>query len=171
MKSGLLSLTLVLLFPIVAPAQHRHAPYAGLQDREIKALSPEQVDDYLSGEGMGMALPAELNGYPGPRHVIELAGELDLSEAQLEAARAIFDSMKRDARELGTEIVALERQMDREFAGRTITAETLDTLTARIGRLQGSLRSMHLRAHLRLAEVLTDDQRAEYDRVRGYAGR
>lgn len=170
MKSGLLSLMVALLCPAVALAQHQHSPYAALQDRDIKALSPDEIDDYLNGDGMGMALPAELNGYPGPRHALELAAELGLSEAQVEAARAIFDSMKREAMELGTEIVALERELDREFAVRTVTAEALDSLTSRIGRLQSSLRSVHLRAHLELGEVLTDAQRLRYYRLRGYAG-
>ncbi len=41
------------------------APYAGFQDRPIKALSQQQIDDLQAGRGMGLALAAELNGYPG----------------------------------------------------------------------------------------------------------
>lgn len=50
------------------------SPYTGLQERPIKALSDQQIDDLREGRGMGLALPAELNGYPGPRHVLGLAG-------------------------------------------------------------------------------------------------
>jgi len=34
------------------------------ETREIKALSTEEVDGYLKGEGMGLAKAAELNGFP-----------------------------------------------------------------------------------------------------------
>src|SRR5262249_20157560 len=44
--------------------------YAGRQTRAIKALSEEDIAPLLNGEGMGMAKAAELNGYPGPKHVL-----------------------------------------------------------------------------------------------------
>jgi hypothetical protein len=43
----------------------------------------------LKGEGMGMAKAAELNGYPGPTHVLTLAKELALTESQLQQVTAI----------------------------------------------------------------------------------
>ena len=52
------------------------SPYAGEEGREIKALSAADVDAYLTGQGMGFAKAAELNGYAGPKHVLELAAEL-----------------------------------------------------------------------------------------------
>jgi hypothetical protein len=48
-------------------------PYSGMQSRSNKSLSDLQVADLQSGRGMGLALAAELNGYPGPSHVLELA--------------------------------------------------------------------------------------------------
>lgn len=41
------------------------SPYTGATQREIKTLSAEQIAGYLSGDGMALALPAELNDYPG----------------------------------------------------------------------------------------------------------
>ena len=39
---------------------------------------------------MGLALAAELNGYPGPRHVLDLADQLGLTpEQQVEAQRLL----------------------------------------------------------------------------------
>jgi hypothetical protein len=58
-------------------------PYAGLQNRSIKTLSDQQIEDLTAGRGMGLALAAELNGYPGPIHAIELAEQLHLSPEQL----------------------------------------------------------------------------------------
>ena len=57
-----------------ALGEHPLSPYAGQQTRAIKALSPEDLAGLLNGEGRGMAKAAELNGYPGPVHVLELAG-------------------------------------------------------------------------------------------------
>ena len=47
------------------------SPYAGLETRTIKALSEQQIADLRAGRGMALALAAEVNGYPGPLHVIE----------------------------------------------------------------------------------------------------
>ena len=52
--------------------KHDHGPYAGMQQRALKALSEDQIADLRAGKGMGLALAAELNGYPGPIHVLEL---------------------------------------------------------------------------------------------------
>jgi hypothetical protein len=38
---------------------------------------------------MGMAKAAELNGYPGPRHVLDLSPELHLTDAQTKLVRGI----------------------------------------------------------------------------------
>ncbi len=171
MKTATLMLSLVLLSPSIARAQHAHSPYAGHQTREIKALSAEEVEGYLNGEGMGMALPAELNGYPGPRHALQLAEELELSEEQAAAIGRIYDSMHSQAVELGAQVVQLERRLDQQFAKRSITPLTLDSLTAEIAQLQGRLRAVHLRAHLELTGVLSEAQREEYNQLRGYAGR
>ncbi len=46
-----------------------HQPYAGLQARPVKALSDQQIADLKAGRGMGLALAAELNGYPGPGYM------------------------------------------------------------------------------------------------------
>ena len=156
MKPALLFPCFVLMFPTMTHAQHAHSPYAGHQTREIKALSAEEVEGYLNGEGLGMALPAELNGYPGPRHVLQSAEELELGEEQASSVRRIYDSMKSRAVGLGTQIVQLERRLDREFAEGSITPAVLESLTDEIARLQGRLRAVHLRAHLELADVLTE---------------
>lgn len=149
---------------------HDHtSPYAGFGDREIKALAAEEIDALLDGDGLGMALPAELNRYPGPRHVLELAPMLQLSAEQRTATQAIFDEMQGLARTLGASIVELERDLDRSFAESTITEARLDELVEAIAMQRAALRAAHLRAHLRLLPVLTEAQRAQYEQARGYA--
>src|SRR5262245_58316557 len=83
-----------LCVALPAAAQAPSAPYAGQQNREIKALSPEEIRDLAEGRGMGLAKAAELNGYPGPSHVLELAAPLRLTAEQRAATQALFQRMQ-----------------------------------------------------------------------------
>ncbi len=70
MKSLLVGLSaLVASIPLMIGNAAAQSPYAGMQARPIKALSAEQIADLKAGRGLSLALAAELNGYPGPRHV------------------------------------------------------------------------------------------------------
>src|SRR5215475_1130417 len=80
MKRLVLAPAILAILCNAASAQS-HQPYAGFEQRPIKALSEQEVDDLRAGRGMGLALAAELNGYPGPSHVLELADRLDLSRS------------------------------------------------------------------------------------------
>lgn len=144
------------------------SPYAGQELRAIKALSQSEIEGLLAGRGMGYAKVAELNGYPGPLHVLELAGELELSVEQRMATQALFDQMQAAARKLGAELVAAERELDELFRGRSIDEASLSRVTAEIGHLAAQLRAVHLQAHLRQTELLSARQIAEYSRLRGY---
>jgi Spy/CpxP family protein refolding chaperone len=147
---------------------HSHAQYAGLQKRTIKALSEQQIADIRAGRGMSLAMPAELNGYPGPSHVLELAGPLALTEPQRARTQALFEQMQREARAAGEELIASETVLDQLFKGRTVTPALLSQATARAAAAQGALRETHLRFHLSMMEVLTPAQVATYNRLRGY---
>lgn len=144
------------------------SPYAGEQGRDIKALSPQDVDAYLAGQGMGFAKAAELNGYAGPKHVLELANELALTSEQRTRTEALFTSMQSQARSLGRELVDQESGLDRLFASRVVTADSLRESLDRIAALQSRLRATHLQAHLEQAAILTSEQNALYGRLRGY---
>jgi Spy/CpxP family protein refolding chaperone len=144
------------------------SPYAGAEGRDIKALSAADVDAYLTGQGMGFAKAAELNGYAGPKHVLELATELDLTAEQRTRTQALFASMQTKAVELGRQLVDEERKLDRLFASTGITQDSLQESVARIGELQADVRAAHLEAHLEQAEILTSEQRDRYLRLRGY---
>jgi Spy/CpxP family protein refolding chaperone len=143
-------------------------PYAGQQVRTIKALSDDDVAALRKGEGMGMAKAAELNGYPGPAHVLALAKQISLTEEQLRQVQLTFDRMSAAARPLGDEVIAHERTLDRLFAEGRADRDSVAAETASIGELQGRLRSVHLAAHLEMRTVLTSDQIANYFRLRGY---
>lgn len=146
-----------------------HSPYAGMEDRAVKALSAEEVAGLRAGDGLGFALAAELNGLPGPKHVLELSGELGLEEEQASAIRAIRDRMLAAARELGEEIVQAETHLDGMFARGRATAEDVRRITGHIGEMRGRLRAVHLTAHLEVTPILTAEQVVAYQRLRGYA--
>lgn len=143
-------------------------PYAGLEQRAIKALSPGQIDDYRNGRGMSLALAAELNGYPGPRHVLDLTEPLGLSPRQTAQVRTLFDRMRQDAAAIGESIVAREAELDALFAGASAQADTVETLTESIARLNGQLRNVHLRAHIAMRNLLDPAQIEAYAALRGY---
>lgn len=145
-------------------------PYAGLDERPIRALSEEKVEDLLAGRGAGYALAAELNHYPGPRHALDLAGELNLSAEQEKVIQNTFSVMEEETKALGKELVDLEERLDRSFQDEAIDEEELARITDRIASVEGRLRAAHLGAHLDLKEILSADQVATYDRLRGYAG-
>src|ERR1700730_6323137 len=155
-------------FILAASPALAQSPYAGMQARSIKSLSEQQVADLSAGRGMGLALAAELNGYPGPLHVLELADKLDLSADQRTRVKTLFDSMKQEALPLGAKLIEQEADLDRQFANHTVTPASLKSATAAIAATQGELRETHLKYHLTTVAVLTDDQRKQYAELRGY---
>ena len=144
------------------------SPYAGMQNRSLKALSEQQIEDLRAGRGMGFAMAAELNSYPGPAHVLELASALNLSEDQRDRTRALFEEMRNTAVPLGKEVLATEGELDEAFASGRIDDAALRRILTDIGRLQGELRYTHLKYHLAMRDLLSPEQIAAYDRLRGY---
>ena len=145
------------------------ASYAGQERREIKALAPAEIQDYLAGKGMGLAKAAELNRYPGPAHVLELADKLQLDAHQRVRSAAIFNGMQAQAMRQGKVLVERERELDQLFAGGGITREDLRMALEEIGRLQAEIRRTHLQAHIEQREILTPKQIVRYEELRGYA--
>jgi Spy/CpxP family protein refolding chaperone len=159
----------LLLVSSAALAQTQQ-PYAGMQDRPIKALSEEQITDLKAGRGMGLALAAELNGYPGPAHAIELAGKIGLTPDQAAKVKALFDAMKAETIPIGSILIEQERALDSEFANRTVTPASLEAATQKIGATQATLRAAHLKYHLATLAILSAEQVTRYNELRGYAG-
>ena len=71
----------------------QESPYAGQEGRRIKSLSNREIAAYLAGAGMGFAKPAELNHYPGPKHVLELLDEMELTPEQEAQAKAFEERL------------------------------------------------------------------------------
>jgi hypothetical protein len=154
----------------VASAADTSSPYAGQETREIKALSRDEINGYLSGDGMSFAKAAELNHYPGPKHVLELADQLQLSEEQRRRSQTVFEDMKAKAVSLGKQLVEKEQLLDSRFAAANISDAELVQLITEISVLHGKIRAVHLQAHLAERAVLSADQLMRYDALRGYQG-
>jgi hypothetical protein len=129
-------LAVMAVFPAFADTS-----YAGLQQRPDKALSAQQIDDLRAGRGMGMALAAELNDYPGPRYVLDLSNKLGLTPAQ-------------------------RKRVSRLFAQKRAGDAELRSITAVIARRNGDLRYVHLGYHLSVRGLLSDRQIARYATLR-----
>ncbi len=165
--------TLVFLLVMVSGCDIRAAvaqesPYAGQQHRPIKSLSEKEVNALRDGAGMGFAKMAELNSYPGPKHVLAVADELELSDALIARTQSIYDEMHGRAVALGEELIAAEQALDRRFADASIDEASLHEALSDIGRIRADLRYVHLEAHLKQRRLLSDDQVARYDELRGY---
>jgi len=163
--AGIAAVALLAAAPVGA---QQASPYAGQETREIKSLSADEVRDLEAGAGMGFAKPAELNGYPGPRHVLDLADQLALEPGQREQVQLSFDRMHQRAVDAGRELIAAERDLDALFAGGAAAPEQLEAAVARAAQARAHVRLAHLEAHLEMRDVLTPDQVAAYTRLRGY---
>jgi Spy/CpxP family protein refolding chaperone len=159
----------VVLLMVPCTLQAQEVPeHAGHHEAGSASLAEAEVAGLLSGAGMGQALAAELNGYPGPKHVVELASELELSPEQLTAAQHLEQETQAKSKALGREIVDLERALDGAFASGAIDEERLSKMVDEIGRLRAALRLNHLSAHLKMADMLSTEQRQRYSELRGY---
>lgn len=163
---------LLLVFALVFASHAVHAqhaqPYKGQQARDIKALSDQEVGQYLAGAGMGFARAAELNGYPGPMHVLELAEPLQLSPTQRSAIEELMKVHKSEARAIGAELVRAESELEALFRSADASAEAISAAVAKAARLQGEYRLSHLETHRRARAMLTPNQLMQYAALRGY---
>lgn len=155
-----------VFFMLSAHAQHN--PYAGQQAREIKALSPQEVKQYLAGAGLGYARAAELNRYPGPMHVLELADGLALTPEQRAATQKLMDAHKAEARAIGAKLVEAERTLDQLFAKTAADEAALAEQVRKVAAIQGDYRLSHLETHRRMRALLSEEQINRYVQLRGY---
>ena len=146
------------------------SPYVAQLDSPVRGLSAQEVDDLRAGRGMGFARMAELNNYPGPRHVLDLQEELKLSAEQQASIEAIFSAMHTEAQALGEQILTREEQLGAAFVGGVVDEATLQQHVMTLAELYGQLRVAHLRAHLQVTPLLTPEQITAYNELRGYIG-
>lgn len=170
--SGITLIFLVLFSGIVTAetnhSKHLHSKYKGQEKRTIKSLSKDDIEQLENGSGWGLAKAAELNGIPGPIHIIEMATEIDLSDKQRDEIEALFDTMNSQAKVLGKQLIKLEANLNDSFRDKAIDQEKLTQYVQEIANVRAKLRLSHLSAHLETPKILTKKQIALYNELRGY---
>jgi Spy/CpxP family protein refolding chaperone len=91
-----------------------------------------------------------------------------LTPEQVGKLRTLFEAMKAEAIPLGSALISQERNLNEEFAQRTVTLARLEVVTQQIGATQAALRAAHLKYHLSTVVILTPEQVAHYNELRGY---
>jgi hypothetical protein len=159
------------VIPVVVSASetsHRSA-YAGEETRAIKSLSADDIAELRRGGGWGLAKAAELNGLPGPTHLLDMKDEIALNDDQIAAIEKIYAAMKAAAIVEGENLIALEEDLERHFRDGTITEEILSASLEAIAATRKDLRYIHLSAHLQTPEILSEAQITQYNTLRGYS--
>ncbi len=152
-----------------AVAEETRQPYKSFEARDITSLSDQDIAALQDGSGWGLALPAELNGYPGPAHVLELSDELDLSDDQKQHVTSIFEEMRADAITKGEALIVAEYKLDQGFKSGDLDETSLKQLIDDAEAARADLRFVHLSRHLMTLEFLDDEQVTAYAVLRGYA--
>jgi len=164
MAISLTSLTLI------AASEHEYtSEYVGQEERDIKSLSDEDIRELKAGAGWGLAKAAELNGLPGPKHILEMKKEIELTSEQERMVVTLYNDMNKEAIALGNKLIEYEKDLNNRFAERRIDEKVLDELLTEISETYKSLRHTHLSAHLKTPSILTEGQIQKYNVLRGYS--
>ena len=148
--------------------QSYRSEYVAEQGRQIKSLSEQDIDALANGKGWGLAKAAELNGLPGPLHLLQMRDEISLTQEQVIAIESLYQDMKSEATGLGKQLIDLERQLNQAFADKAMSSEALRTYLHQIANTRMELRYVHLNAHLATPNILSTNQIAQYNTLRGY---
>ena len=168
MKRAVICLVIAIPQLLLAGESTPSSSYAGQESRVIKSLSAEEIEALENGSGMGFAKTAELNHYPGPKHVLDLSEQLELTPSQESRTWALYDDMRKKAVLAGQELLRAEGALDLLFSDEGVSAASLAMSLNTIGQLRAKLRFVHLEAHLRQKDILDPNQVMKYDLLRGY---
>ncbi len=142
--------------------------YSGEERRKIKSLSVDDINQLEQGKGWGLAKAAELNGMPGPIHVLQMKEKISLTKQQEKKIKALYDQMKTEAIPLGKRLIKLEKQLNDMFADKSVNETSLRQQLTLIAEVRMKLRYVHLATHLKTPDVLSMHQINLYNRLRGY---
>ena len=155
---------------LIAASEHEYtSKYVGQEKRDIKSLSDEDIKELKAGAGWGLAKAAELNGLPGPKHILEMKKEIELTAEQEKIVIALYKDMNKEAIELGNKLIEYEKELNNRFSERNINEKVLEELLIKISETYKSLRYTHLSAHLKTPSILSEDQIKKYNKLRGYS--
>ncbi len=172
MKTSLFIIA-ITLFAVPANAneakQPHHSKYAGQENRMIKSLSDDDIKKLRNGGGWGLAKAAELNGVPGPTHLLELKHQVALRDDQVVAIEASFREMKSQAISYGEKLIDLEKQLGHLFRSGSVNHATLRVALGEIATTRMELRYVHLSSHLDMLAIISQDQIKKYNEIQGYS--
>ncbi len=145
---------------VAAPQQHTSS-----EMQHHHSCLEEEHSSIERGEGFGMAMAADHNGYPGPRHVLDMASALRLTAEQRASMEKVFAGMHEKAVARGKELFEAEARLEQMFRDARPEAD-LREQSFRIDSIHAELRWIHLSAHLAAQKILTPEQIATYTRLR-----
>ena len=137
--------------------------YSGQENRTIKSLSADDIVELRRRHGWGQAKAAELKGVSGPKHLLQMKNEIGLDETPYSAIDEVYQQLKSQAELQGERLIALEHHLGSGFRNRTITDAMLRTILNAFAETKSELRCVHLTAHLRMPEVLSEEQVRTYN--------
>jgi hypothetical protein len=158
-----------LLFVTPASLLASQSPYVDEEFRDLKSFSDNDIQAISSGQGWGLAKPAELNGVPGPAHVLELKSKLNLTEQQIKSIESVWQEMNSSAITAGQEYLLAEEKIEQYFRIKNNDIETLNDLLAQSAKSHSKLREIHLTAHIKMLPLLNKNQIKHYSMLRGYS--
>ncbi len=158
------------------PAEAQHAmppavPGGPSAHMLAEACATAFEKNIATGRGFGMAFVADHNGYPGPLHVLELKDRLKLSAEQEEKVRAMMAAVFAESRPKSARLLEAEAKLRQLFASGHADEAAVEAAVAEVEKTRTEVRLVHLRAHLKMREVLTDEQRRVYQEARWSAHR
>ncbi|MEW5843537.1 MAG: hypothetical protein AB1775_09780 [Bacteroidota bacterium] len=168
MKNFLVKYFYVLIFLIIAQCiqLYSQSKVDTKNYNALKSLSKEHIEGLLNGESMGMAKAAELNGYPGPRQILDYIEELKLNDNQVDQLRLIYVKEKEEAIKLGRSIIDEERKLNELFSNKTANPQNLEDNLIKIAVQNGKLRYVHLKAHYEARKLLSEKQINLYYKIK-----
>jgi Spy/CpxP family protein refolding chaperone len=129
---------------------------------QAQVVVPPDSAGLRNGEGMGMAMYADMNGYPGPKHILDLKDKLGLTKDQQKKVEDAVKLVKISATTKGDEIIVAEQELFSLFKSGKVNEKTLRLKLENIGKLRGELRYIHLQAHVRMKQILSAGQIQQY---------
>lgn len=165
MRTILIAFAALLLGLGTAAVAQQHGHESSAQATHHACLDQER-QAIERGEGFGMALPADRNGFPGPKHILELREPLELTTAQEEQVRRLFDRMHAQALAVGRKLLEKEVELEQLFTSGTVGPAAVQRLLEEGAALRAELRWVHLGTHLDAHSLLTPEQRARYQALR-----
>ena len=146
-----------------------HQPYAGQEQPSVSSLAAADLNALKKGQGWGLANPAELNGYPGPIHVLKLVERLELIKAQISQVRAIYTKTNANARHISKAFVNSEVEPDALFKTGAATPDAIQRALKKSLQFRAELRAAHLNTHNKTVQRLTQHQRHLDSQLRRYS--